>query len=103
MYQNPICKFTYTLSNIAAIVGIIAYFINPTITIICGIITFIDSLVQIFLGNQNNITTEIVTIIIGLIVALIIDVPVFACICFALCIGSLLMLLLALLLFLFVK
>lgn len=101
MYKSPTAQISSIVSTLAAIVGIITYFINPTITIICGIISFINSLIQIFFGDQNNITTEIITIIIGLIAALIFDAPIFACICFALCIGEILLLLIGWLMLLF--
>lgn len=79
------------VSTIASIVGIIFFFIDPTVTIICAIISALNSILQIALGDQNNITTEIVTIIIAVIVALIMQKTIFPIICFALCLVDALM------------
>lgn len=103
MNKSPFAQLFNIISTLAAIIGIITYFINPAIAIVCGIISFLNSLVQIFLGDQNNLTTEIITIILAVIIALIIDVPIFTFICFALCAGEIILLLLGWILLLFLK
>ena len=67
--MNKFTTISGLISNLAAIVGVIFGFINPTVTIICAIIALIDSFLQITFGEQNNLVTEFLEIIIGLIVA----------------------------------
>ena len=67
--MNKFTTISGLISNLAAIVGVIFGFINPTVTIICAIIALIDSFLQITFGDQNNLGTEFLEIIIGLIVA----------------------------------
>lgn len=94
MYQSPLAKFIGTLSTISSVIGLIYFFINPTVTIICGIISIINSIIQVLFSDQNSLTTETLTIFISIIVALIIHKPIFQTVCFALCIGDVLFLLL---------
>lgn len=91
MRQSPFATIFGVLSTIAAIVGVVFFFINPTVTIICAIISALNSLVQVIWGDQNNLNTEIATIVIGVIIALIADFSIFNTICFALCIVEALM------------
>ena len=93
-----------TISLVASIVGVIFYFINPTVTIICGIISVINSVYQCCKGVQNNINTELAAVALGLLGAIIFKVSIFATICFALCVAeSVLMIAGTLLMFIFFK
>ena len=91
MNKSPFISILGAISTITSVIGIIFFFINPTVTIVCAAISALNSLLQITFGDQSNITTEIVTIIIAIIVALIIQKPIFPIICFALCLGDTLM------------
>ena len=91
MNKSPFISILGAISTIASIVGIIFFFINPTVTIVCAAISALNSILQVTFADQNNITTEIVTIIIAVIVAFIIQKPIFPIICFALCLGDTLM------------
>lgn len=91
MNQSPFISVIGAISTIASIVGAIFFFINPTVTIICAIISALNSILQVTFGDQNNITTEIAAIIIAVIVALIIQKPVFLIVCFAICLVEALM------------
>ena len=73
------------VSSISAIVGVVFWFINPTVTIVCALITIIDSIIQVIFGDQNNLTSEIATVIISAIISLIAKTPTFETICFGLC------------------
>ena len=86
--NNSFSTTVGVVSTISAIIGIVFFFINPIVTIVCGCITILNSLVQITFGGQNNIATEIITALIGLIVSLFVGSPIFLTICFALCIGD---------------
>lgn len=92
MNQSPIASIFHVLSILAAIIGIIFFFINPAITIVCAIISVLNSIIQVVFGGQNNLNTEIATIIIAVIIALIIDTSIINIICFALCAADILML-----------
>ena len=74
------------ISSISAIIGTVFWFINPTITIICAVISALNSIVQVCFGEQTNLVTEIATIIISAIIALIAKTPIFITICFGICI-----------------
>ena len=76
------------LSALISIIGIILFFINPIITIICAAFSIINSILQVFIGEQNNFSTEIFTIIISVIVAFIAKISYINTISFALCIGD---------------
>ena len=91
MYQNPFAKFTSVLSILASIIGVRFFFINPTITIICAVVTLFNSVVQTVCGDQNNLNTEIFTVVIAIIIALIAELSIFNIIGFALCIVETLM------------
>lgn len=104
MDKSPFFSILGLISTIASIIGIIFFFINPTVTIICAVISALNSILQVAFGDQNNITTEIVTIIIAVIVALIIQKPIFPIICFAICIADAIMSVLGLIsMFIFYK
>lgn len=92
MNRHPFVSVLSVIDIIAVIIGCIFYFINPTVTIICGVITAINSVTQVVWGDQNNFSTEIATIIISLIIASLADLPIFEFICFILCAVDLLML-----------
>lgn len=92
MYKSPLANIFQILSTIAAIIGIVFYFINPVVAIICGIISLLNSVIQVVWGDQNNLTTEIITVIVGIIVALIIGKPIIYFTCFILCVTDILML-----------
>lgn len=79
------------MSAISSIVGVICYFINPVITIICGVVSLINSVVQITFGDQNNLSTEIFSVFIAVIISLIFDLPIFAFIGFILCVVEIIM------------
>lgn len=92
--RYTLVAFSPYISFVASVSGIICYFTGLfTITLICGLITLLDSAIQVFWGEQNNFVTEIITIIIGAMVALIFHLPFFACIFLFLCIGSAFMML----------
>ena len=74
--------FVSTLSSIA---GLICFFINPTVTVVCGITSVINSLIQRIWGEQNSLTTEIITIFIAMLVAVFADLYWLTCTSFALC------------------
>ena len=76
------------ISTLVSFVGVIGFFFNPTITVVCGIISAADSLLQFFFGQQNNLSTEIFTVIVSLIIALIFKLSILTTICFALCLVS---------------
>lgn len=87
--MNKFTAISPFLSFIASIIGIICYFTNiTTVTIICGIITLLDSAAQVFWGSQKNFNTEFITIVIGIIIALIFKLSIFPCVFLCLCIGS---------------
>ena len=59
------------IANIVAIAGIVCFFCGlRTVTVICAVITIIDSFIQIRWGDQNNFVTEIIAAIVGVFVAL---------------------------------
>lgn len=91
MRPSPLATIFGILSVVAAIVGVIFFFINPTVTIVCAVISILNSIIQVVCGDQNNLTTEIATIVIAIIIALIADISIFNTICFALCIVEALM------------
>lgn len=74
------------ISGLLSIIGIILFFINPVFTIFCAAFSIIDSILQIFFGEQNNFSTEIFTIIIAVIIACIAKLSYINTISFALCI-----------------
>lgn len=76
------------ISALISVVGIIFYFVNPIVTIICAAFSIINSILQVFIGEQNNFSTEIFTIIIAVIIALIAKISFINTICFALCIAD---------------
>lgn len=58
------------ISTIAEIAGIVCFFIGyPYVTLFCAIISIISSIVQVMIGKQNSLLTEVIAIAIGLIVA----------------------------------
>lgn len=88
----------YTLSRISgilsvvfAILGIIFWFINPLVTVICAVLTLIDSVIQIKYGGQNGFATEILEIIIGSAIAIIAKLNYLNTVSFVLCIGTFLL------------
>ena len=83
-----ILGFIITLTSI---LGIIFFFINPVITIVCAVLSILNSVIQIFAGQQNNFTTELITGIIAVIIAFIAKISYINTICIALCIGDVLM------------
>lgn len=91
MYQSPFAKFFNILSFLAVIIGVIAFFINPVITIFCGVISIMNSIIQVVMADQNNLNTEIATIIVAVIIALIFDLSIINIVSFALCAIELLM------------
>ena len=75
------------ISTIFAIAGIVCFFCGlRTITIICAVVTIIDSFVQIRWGDQNNFVTEIIAAIVGVFVALFTKTNIVHLISVALCI-----------------
>lgn len=83
MYQ--ISNISGFISSLTSILGTIFYFFNPTVTIVCAILSILNSLIQVVFGDQNNLNTEIATIIIAAIVALFIKTSIFNFTCFAIC------------------
>ena len=79
------------MSAISSIVGVICYFINAGITIICGVVSLINSVVQITFGDQNNLGTEIFSVFVAVIISLIFNLPIFAFIGFILCVVEVIM------------
>ena len=79
------------ISAISALVGVICYFINPVITIVCGVVSLINSVIQIAFGDQNNFGTEFFSIIVAVIISLIFDLPIFTFIGFILCVVEVIM------------
>lgn len=74
---------------VAMVVGIVFYFLGyETVTIVCAVITLIDSAYRVFFGDQHNFKTEAIAAIIGLIVALIFHLNILPCIAVALCIEA---------------
>lgn len=76
------------ISAIVSIAGIVLFFFNPALTIICAIVSIINSLLQVFIGEQNNFSTEILTIVIAAIISFIAKISYINTICFALCISN---------------
>lgn len=71
---------------VASITGIISFLLNnPIITVICAVVTLVDSGIQIFIGDQNSFITEILTVLIGAIIGLITKIGIFSGIAVALC------------------
>ena len=93
MYQ--FARFFNFVSSIASMIGIVCFFINPTITIICGILSLVNSILQVAFSDQNNLSTEITTIIIAIILALIIKTPIIPLIALFLCGVEILMLIIS--------
>lgn len=91
MYRSPFMSVISAVSIIASVVGIIFFLINPTVTVVCGILTFLNSIIQVIWGDQNNLSTEFITIIISIIIALIAKLSTFHVVCFALCLVETLM------------
>ncbi len=90
MINEKIAGISSIISTMTEIVGIIFFFSNPTITIFCAIVSWINSFLQSVYGGQRTFNTEIATIVISAVIAVIIKKPVFSIICFGTCIGSLL-------------
>ena len=83
-------KIFSLLTAIISIIGIIFYFVNPTITTVCACFSIINSFIQIIYGNQKNFSTEFLTVIIAIIVSGIRDLSYWNTICFSLCIADVL-------------
>lgn len=79
------------LTTIISIIGIIFYFVNPTVTTVCACFSVINSFIQIIYGDQKNFSTEILTVIIAVIVSGIRDLSYWNTICFSLCIADVLL------------
>jgi hypothetical protein len=88
------------ISFIACIIGIIYYFSMPIVTVICGAISILNSIIQLFRGAQNNLGTEIFIFIIGVIIALVFKLPFLATVGFVFCIGEVLLALIGIILML---
>jgi len=71
-------KFVNVCSNIAGAIsfcGIILAFPHAwNIVLLCGIVSLINSFIQIIFGEQNSIITEAVTIVIALIISVVFDI-----------------------------
>ena len=79
------------ISFIASIIGVICYYSDIyQVTIICGIISLINSFLHVIFGNQNSLATEIVTIIIAAIIAIIFEFPFFSFVSLFICIADIL-------------
>lgn len=91
MYQYKFATIFGVLSTIVSILGIIFFFINPSVTCYCALFSLLNSLIQITVGGQNNLNTEISTIIIALIIALIGRLNILRTISFAICLIDVLM------------
>ncbi len=76
------------LLNVVYIIGSICYFFNPVITVICAIISVIESITNFLRGAQNSLITEIFTLVIGFILALVFNQNIFLFLCFSLCAGA---------------
>lgn len=70
MSKSTVVTFFQAISSIGSVVGIVFFFINPIITILCGVLSLLSSIINVTYGDQNNLSTEISTIIIASVVAL---------------------------------
>ncbi len=93
MNNSSLVTFFKIFNLITSTLGIIFFFINPIFTLICGILSLLNSVVQVVEGEQNNFNTEIATIIICCIIALIFKLNLFYFISFILCVADIVMLL----------
>ena len=88
MYRYRFINIFGFISILIAIAGVICFFINPTITIVCGVVSIIDSLIQRFFGEQNSLITEILTTFVAIIVAVIAKLAILQIVAFALCLAE---------------
>lgn len=81
------------ISSLISVIGIILFFINPVFTIFCAAFSIINSILQVFFGEQNSFSTEtiIIIIIIAVIIASLAKISYINTISFALCIGEVLL------------
>lgn len=80
------------VAALVALVGIICFFSGyNTAAIICGVLTLVDSGIQIFWGDQNNIVTEVIAAVVGLLIGLFTDYSVLSCVAVCLCASTCLM------------
>ena len=90
MHKSSFTNIVSVLSIVLCIVGIVFFFINPIITVICGVFSALNSIIQILFGEQNGLTTEVITIAIAAVIAKITNSSTIIAICFGLCIIDLL-------------
>lgn len=90
-YYNKMFAFLNAfgfISSLISIIGIILFFINPVFTFFCASFSIINSILQVFVGEQNNFSTEILTIIIAIIIAFVAKISYINTISFALCVSD---------------
>lgn len=88
MYRYRFVNVCGFISILVSIAGVICFFINPTITIVCGVVSVINSLIQRFFGEQNSLITEFFTIFVAIIVAVIAKLAILQTVSFALCLDE---------------
>lgn len=91
MYKSPIVTFFQILSVIGSVLGIVFFFINPIVTIICGAFSLVSSIINIIWGDQNNLGTEIFTIVVATVIFFFTETNWFEIVTFALCIVEVLL------------
>ncbi len=78
-------------TTIISIIGIIFFFVNPTVTTVCACFSIINSFIQVIYGDQKNFSTEILTVIIAIIISGIAGISYWNTICLSLCIADVLL------------
>lgn len=79
--------FSY-FSSLSSLVGIVFFFFDPRVTLICAAISLFNSVIQVFFGSQNGFTTEILEILIGAVISWVFDLTWYHSVALILCIGD---------------
>lgn len=85
--MRNVAAVSQIVSFLTELAGIILFFLGyPIWAIVGGIVSLIDSAIQVIWGGQNGFITEVATIIVGAIIAQFSGIPLLTCIGLCLCI-----------------
>ena len=76
------------VGTLVGAVGCVFLFFNPIVTLYCAVASIVCSFVNVVLGDQNSLGSELLASLIGYIVSLLAGAEWYICIAGALCIES---------------